>query len=144
MIHGSSSKTILRSLLGMCALCSLAFSLSGCGKKPEPKTAPVDQKPAAAQAAPAAQKASVPRMVPDAALAKKYVGKYLNGKYPDDFTELKSDGTFLYQEGKLKYTGKFAIQGNQLLLALPDGSGSISKIDDSGMTDSNGERWKRK
>jgi hypothetical protein len=115
---------------------TLAAVTSGCKRTQEtPQKAPV------VQSAPAGQKAPVAPAAQSAPVAKKYFGKYLNKKYPKDFTELKSDGTFLYQEGKISLTGKYSIQGSRLLLALPDGSGSYSKIDERGITDNAGELW---
>jgi PBP1b-binding outer membrane lipoprotein LpoB len=127
-----------------------ALSLSGCDRGPKTQKAQTAPSPPVASVAPVtptaptvppAPMAPTATKTPSAPDVKKYVGKYLNKKYPKDFTELKSDGTFLYREGKINLTGKYSIQGNRLLLALPDGSGSISNIDDRGMTDNAGELW---
>ncbi len=118
---------------------TLLLVTSGCEKKTEPqKVAP------AAQQSQATPKAPEPKPAAAENLAAKYEGKYLNKKYSHDFIELRKDGTFAYQEGKVTLAGKFFIQGTRLTLALPDGSGSVNTIDDSGLTDGQGEIWKRK
>jgi hypothetical protein len=118
-----------------------ALSLSGCDRDPKTQKAQTAPSPPVASVVPATPSVPPATKTPSAPDVKKYVGKYLNKKYPKDFTELKSDGTFLYREGKINLTGKYSIQGNRLLLALPDGSGSISNIDDRGVTDNAGELW---
>ena len=121
-----------------------ALSLSGCDRGPKTQKAQTVPSPPmvpSAPSAPTAPAAPAAPAVQKAPVAQKFVGKYLNKKYPKDFTELKSDGSFLYVEGKINLTGKYNIQGNRLLLALPDGSGSISNIDDKGITDNTGELW---
>lgn len=133
-----STKVTHRLSAGVLILsCSLALVMPGCNRGPRSQKAP-DTKIVSKD-----KTAAVPPLSPDVQLAKKYVGKYVNKKFPNDFTELKSDGTFVYQEGKTSLTGKYAIQANRLLLALPDGSGSFSKIDDRGLTDDQGNLWSR-
>lgn len=136
----STSVTIL--------LCGL--SISGCDRGPKDQKAQTAPGSPPVPTAPVTPNAPVTPAVPTASavqtapVAQKYVGKYLNKKYPKDFTELKSDGSFLYREGEINLAGKYAIQGNRILLALPDGSGSISNIDDKGITDNAGELWTKK
>ncbi len=72
------------------------------------------------------------------------VGTYLNGKYPDDATELKKDATFLIKEGKRTVTGKYTIKDGRLSLMLADGSVSNCTISAKGITDSAGELWVKK
>ena len=117
---------------------TLLLLTNGCDKKSEPqKAAPVVQ-----QTHPV-PKVAEPTPATTATSAAKFEGKYLNKKYSHDFIELRKDGTFTYQEGNIKQAGKFSTQGTRLMLALPDGSGSISTIDDTGITDGQGEVWKR-
>jgi len=133
-------KRVLRISTSITILLS-ALSISGCDRGPKTQKAQTAPGPPVVPAEPV-----TPAVLPAPAVqktpgAQKFVGKYLNKKYPKDFTELKSDGSFLYVEGKINLTGKYTIQGNRLLLALPDGSGSISTINDKGITDNAGELW---
>lgn len=71
-------------------------------------------------------------------------GKYQNDKQPQDFTELKSDGTFLIKQGTAGYAGKYTISGNKLTLSLASGEVVNGSIEGKTITDNQGEHWTKR
>lgn len=69
------------------------------------------------------------------------VGKYQYEKNPQDYTELKSDGTCLIQQGKGSYAGKYEINGNKLKLTLNTGDVVTGNIEGKTITDNEGQHW---
>ena len=68
-------------------------------------------------------------------------GKYLSEKNHQDFTELKSDGTFLIQQGNMSLNGKYAIDGKQIKLTLSTGDALTGSIEGRTITDNEGKLW---
>jgi hypothetical protein len=69
------------------------------------------------------------------------VGKYQYEKNPQDFTELKKDGTCLIRQGQGTFTGKYEINGKALKLTLNTGDVVSGSIDGKTITDNEGQHW---
>lgn len=69
------------------------------------------------------------------------VGKYQYEKKPQDFTELKSDGTCVISQGQKTYTGKYEINGKSLKLTLNTGDVVTGSIEGKTITDNEGQHW---
>jgi hypothetical protein len=78
------------------------------------------------------------------AAAAEVTGVYVSSKNPKDYTELKSDGTFVCHQQDTTYSGKYVLQGTALTLSLPDGRGASGTIKDNVITDNEGMRWIKK
>ena len=67
-------------------------------------------------------------------------GKYVDEKRPQDYTELKSDGTFLIHQWNLNASGKYSIDGKRLILTMSSGEVVEGKIEGNTITDNEGSR----
>ncbi|HXE96026.1 MAG TPA: hypothetical protein VN642_06455 [Dongiaceae bacterium] len=68
-------------------------------------------------------------------------GKYLYETNHQNYTELKSDGTFTVHQGTVDANGKYAITGKQLKLSLSTGEVLIGSIEGRTITDNEGKLW---
>ena len=68
------------------------------------------------------------------------VGKYVSDKNPQDYTELKNDGTFFIHQGNLSASGKYSIEGKRLILVLSSGEIATGSIEGKTITDNEGSR----
>lgn len=68
-------------------------------------------------------------------------GKYVSEKNSDDFLELKSDGTFTVIEGRSGFTGKYEIDGDQIILKADIGLAQRGRIEGQTIIDNEGTRW---
>jgi hypothetical protein len=71
-------------------------------------------------------------------------GTYVSSKNPKEYTELKSDGTFVCHQQAASFSGKYVIQGTTLTLIVPGGKGAKGTIKGKVMTDNEGMRWIKK
>ena len=55
-------------------------------------------------------------------------GKYVDKKYPGDYTELKADGTFFIHQRNLNSSGNYSVEGGRLILKLSSGEVFEGKI----------------
>ncbi len=69
------------------------------------------------------------------------VGKYLDEKRPQEFTELKSDGTFLIHQGNLNSTGKYSVEGKIIKLVFSSGVTTSGTIDGKTLVGNGEVRW---
>lgn len=67
-------------------------------------------------------------------------GKYVDEKKSQDFTELKTDGTFLIQQENQSANGKYSIDGKRLILTMSSGEVVEGKIDGKTIIDNGGSR----
>lgn len=70
-------------------------------------------------------------------------GRYISEKSPERFRELKSDGTFLVQEGQVGATGTYKVANKQITLMVTNGVTITSNLDGKSMIDRDGERYTR-
>ena len=85
-------------------------------------------------------------MVAGCAKAKQLsaAGTYVSEKIPNDYRELKSDGTFYLQQGPAGMTGTYEIEGDQITFKLASGSAHRCKIEGNTIVDPDGERFTKK
>jgi hypothetical protein len=76
--------------------------------------------------------------------APEVAGTYVSSKNPKEYTELKSDGSFVCHQHGGSFTGKYVIQGTTLTLIVPGGKGANGTIKGNIMTDNEGVRWIKK
>jgi hypothetical protein len=67
-------------------------------------------------------------------------GKYFGEKKPQEFTELKKDGTFLIHQKNLDANGKYSIDGKRLILKLSSGEIVEGNIEGNTIIDNEGGR----
>jgi len=83
-----------------------------------------------------------------AGCSRSPVGKYASEKNPNDFVELRSDGTFFAKEthmGKASQkTGKYRVEGKTITLELGTGDAARGTIDGNTLIDPDGDKWIRK
>ncbi len=72
------------------------------------------------------------------------VGKYLDEKNSNNFTDLKADGTFLIRFGNQTINGKYLIDGNRLFLTRSTGEVAEGKIEGKTIIGNNGGRSTKK
>jgi hypothetical protein len=72
------------------------------------------------------------------------VGKYFRQNSPQDYTELKSDGTFLIHQSDFNGDGKYKINGKRLILTLSTGVVVEGNIELKTMIDNRGNVWEKK
>ena len=71
-------------------------------------------------------------------------GKYVSTKYPSDYMELNSDGTFfVYQEIRGSFSGTYEVKDDKIRLVLPNGRADEGKIEGNNIIDSDGDVWKK-
>ena len=71
-------------------------------------------------------------------------GKYLDEKKPQEFAELKSDGTFLIHQGKLDAEGKYSIEGKRVALIFNSGKTASGVIEGKTLIGNGGGRWTKR
>jgi len=76
--------------------------------------------------------------------APEVTGTYVSSKNPKEYTELKSDGTFVCHQQGGYFSGKYVIQGTRLTIVVPGGKGANGTIKGNVMTDNEGMRWIKK
>ena len=67
-------------------------------------------------------------------------GKYIDEKKSQDFIELKSDGTFLIQQGKSSVSGKYVIDGKRVIFTLVSGEIAEGKLEGKSIITGSGDR----
>ena len=72
------------------------------------------------------------------------VGIYTNEKVPENTIELRGDGTFIVKERSQTFTGKYRVQGNQLVLVLASGETAKGSIENGTLIDPEGNRLVRR
>jgi hypothetical protein len=72
--------------------------------------------------------------------AKSAPGKYVREKKPEDYIELKPDGTFHLHQDKKDYDGQYGIEGSVLTVVFGKSSDQ-AKMSGSTVIDSRGTRW---
>lgn len=71
-------------------------------------------------------------------------GKYASTKYPGDYMELNSDGTFfVYQEIRKSFSGTYEIKDDTIRLILPNGIVEVGKLEGNNIIDPDGDVWKK-
>ncbi len=71
-------------------------------------------------------------------------GKYVSTKYPGDYMELNSDGTFfVYQEIRKSFSGTYEIKDDTIRLILPNGIVEVGKLEGNNIIDPDGDVWKK-
>ena len=71
-------------------------------------------------------------------------GTYVSENNAKDYTELKSDGTFVAQQGSAGFSGKYKIVGKNITLTLESGQAARGRIDGNTIIDNQGIHWTRK
>ncbi len=76
-------------------------------------------------------------------------GKYTSQKNPNDYIELRSDGTFFIKEthtygGAVQKTGKYRVEGKTMTLELGSSDAARGTIDGDTLIDPAGDKWIRK
>jgi hypothetical protein len=67
-------------------------------------------------------------------------GKYVHKKNRSHFLELKPDGNYLLFQGSASVTGRYEVNGDDILISIDD-STSRAKIQNGVITDAEGDRW---
>ena len=70
-------------------------------------------------------------------------GKYISEDNPDDYMELKSNGTFYSEEEGIGFSGSYDVNGNELTLSLAIGFATKVRIEGDVIIDEDRERWVR-
>lgn len=71
-------------------------------------------------------------------------GKYARERNTTDYLELRRDGTYIVFQGSRGFTGKYEIQGGEIILKTDQGFAQRGKIDGEVIVDPEGERWVRR
>lgn len=70
--------------------------------------------------------------------------KYVSTKYPGDYIELNSDGTFfVYQEVRGSFSGTYEIKDDTIRLIFPNGRVQVGKLEGNNIMDPDGDVWKK-
>ena len=135
-MHLIKSKRIGRiSTTVIVLMCGLL--VSGCDRSP--KAQKTETKPAT-PAVPGAQAVPAAKMDP---ATQSNAGKYIRKNSPNDYTELKSDGTFLIFQSDYKGNGSYKIDGKRLFLTLKPGVVVEGTIVNKTITDNRGNIWEK-
>ena len=67
-------------------------------------------------------------------------GKYIDKKIPDDYTELKADGTFVINQRDIKASGKYSYDKGRLVLTMSTGEVFEGRIEGNAIIGNNGSR----
>ena len=60
---------------------------------------------------------------------------------PEDYLELRSDGSFVQEEAGRSFSGTYEIDDDVIILSLPSGVSSIGTINGDILRDPSGGRW---
>jgi hypothetical protein len=69
-------------------------------------------------------------------------GKYINKKNRSHFLELKPDGSYFLSQGSVRYSGRYEVSGNEIMISIGD-STSAARIQNDVITDTDGDHWVR-
>jgi hypothetical protein len=83
-------------------------------------------------------------LTPTATNDRPVVGIYTNEKKPENTTELRGDGTFIVKERSQTFTGKYRVQGKQIVLVLDSGETATGSIESGTLIDPEGDRLVRR
>ncbi|NTW98744.1 MAG: hypothetical protein HGB35_02210 [Geobacteraceae bacterium] len=123
-------KIRLRLLTVMC-LAGSVLIITSCNRNPEPQKSPSTQKTPETSS----QKGSADQ---------NHIGKYIDETNPQNFTELKSDNTYILHRGDTSSSGMYTIvDGKRLVFYLSSGETVEGTIDDKSIIGKNGGRSTR-
>jgi len=67
-------------------------------------------------------------------------GKYIDKNYPDDYTELKADGTFAIHQKNINSTGKYSVKDGIITLTLSSGEVFVGRLEGNIIIGNRGSR----
>jgi hypothetical protein len=70
-----------------------------------------------------------------------HTGKYINEKQPQNYFELKKNGIFIIVQGDVSKSGKYVMDGNNVILTLDSGGTAKGKIEGKTFIDNGGGRF---
>jgi hypothetical protein len=122
-------KIIRLRLLTVLFLVGCALIITSCGRNPK------------AQKPPSTQKTTETSSYQKGSADPKYIGKYIDEKNPQNYTELKSDNTFIHHRGDTNSSGMYTIiDGTRLVFYLSSGKTVEGTIDGKSIIGNNGGR----
>ncbi len=68
-------------------------------------------------------------------------GTYTSQDHPNDYIELRGDGTFFIMEKDQGLSGTFKLDENQLVLISPSGASSVAELREDTIIDNSGLNW---
>lgn len=73
--------------------------------------------------------------------SKSAPGKYINKNKPNEYLELKPDGTFYIQEKGQGFAGKYEVLGDEITLVVSNGMAAKGKLRGNTLIDDEGQSW---
>lgn len=73
-------------------------------------------------------------------VGKDYIGRYTKEGHATDYTELRSDGTFLFLDKGWSACGTYTVRQKEITLSLPLGT-SVEKLEPRRLIDDEGQMW---